>query len=63
MTKADDRVAAKALNDADAGSRGGDPMMAKIGGVMKLLHRNVERVFDADRQEIHCGKRKLKRDQ
>lgn len=43
-------------------SRGGDPMMAKIG-VMKALHRNVVREFNPDRKEIHWGKRKLKRDQ
>jgi len=42
-------------------SRGGDPMMAQIG-VMKALHRGVERVFNTDRKETHWGKRKLKRD-
>jgi hypothetical protein len=43
-------------------SRGGDPMLARIG-VMKALNRNVERVFNPDRKETHWGKRKLKRDQ
>jgi hypothetical protein len=43
-------------------SRGGDPMMAKIG-VMKALHRGIPRVFNSDRKETHWGKRKLKRDE
>jgi len=43
-------------------SRGGDPLMAKIG-VMKALHRGVEREFKTDPKETHWGKRKLKRDQ
>ena len=43
-------------------SRGGHPMMARIG-VMKALNRHVERVFNPDRKETHWGKRKLKRDQ
>jgi hypothetical protein len=43
-------------------SRGGDPMLARIG-VMKALNRHVERVFNPDRKETHWGKRKLKRDQ
>jgi len=42
-------------------SRGGDPLMAKIG-VMKALHRNKVREFKSDRKETHWGKRKLKRD-
>jgi hypothetical protein len=42
-------------------SRGGDPMLARIG-VMKALNRHVERVFNSDRKETHWGKRKLKRD-
>jgi hypothetical protein len=41
-------------------SRGGDPLMAKIG-VMKALHRDVDRVFNPDRKGTHWGKRKLKR--
>ena len=43
-------------------SRGGDPMMAKIG-FMKALHRGREREFNTDRKETHWGKRKLKRDE
>ena len=43
-------------------SRGGDPMLARIG-VMKALNRHVERVFNPDRKDHHWGKRKLKRDQ
>jgi hypothetical protein len=43
-------------------SRGGDPMMAKIG-FMKALHRDRVREFRSDRKETHWGKRKLKRDQ
>jgi hypothetical protein len=37
-------------------SRGGDPMLARIG-VMKALHRKT------DRKETRWGKRKLKRDE
>jgi hypothetical protein len=43
-------------------SRGGDPMLARMG-VMKALNRGVERVFNSDRKETHWGKWKLKRDQ
>ena len=43
-------------------SRGGGPMLARIG-VMKALNRHVERVFNSDRKDTHWGKRKLKRDQ
>ena len=43
-------------------SRGGDPMLARIG-VMKALNRHVEQVFNPERKETHWGKRKLKRDQ
>jgi hypothetical protein len=32
-------------------------------GVLRALHRNVERVFNPDRKETHWGKRKLKRDE
>ena len=42
-------------------SRGGDPMLARIG-VMKALNRHVEREFNPDRKDTHWGKRKLKRD-
>jgi hypothetical protein len=43
-------------------SRGGDPLMAKIG-FMKALHRDVVREFNPDRKETNWGKRKLKRDE
>ena len=43
-------------------SRGGDPMLARIG-VMKALNCHVERVFNPERKDHHWGKRKLKRDQ
>jgi hypothetical protein len=43
-------------------TRGGPTMLARIG-VMRALHRNVERVFNTDRKDTHWGKRKLKRDQ
>jgi hypothetical protein len=42
-------------------SRGGDPMLARIG-VMRALNRHVERVFNPDRKDTHWGKRKLARD-
>jgi hypothetical protein len=42
-------------------TRGGPTMLARIG-VMRALHRNVERVF-TDRKDTHWGKRKLKRDE
>jgi hypothetical protein len=41
--------------------RGGSTMLARIG-VMRALHRHVERVFNPDRKEPHWGKRKLARD-
>lgn len=37
-------------------------MLARIA-VMTALNRNIERVFNPDRKDYHCGKRKLKRDQ
>ena len=40
----------------------GPTMFARIG-VMRALNRNVERVFNPDRNGTHWGKRKLKRDQ
>jgi hypothetical protein len=43
-------------------SRGGDPLMAKIG-VMNALHRDVVREFNSDRKETRWDKRQLKRDQ
>jgi hypothetical protein len=42
-------------------TRGGPTMLARIG-VMRALHRHVERVFNHDRKDMHWGKRKLKRD-
>jgi hypothetical protein len=39
-------------------ARGGPTMPARIG-VMRALHRNVERVFNP----VHWGKRKQKRDE
>jgi hypothetical protein len=41
---------------------GGPTMFARIG-VMRALSRNVERVFNPDRNDTHWGKRKLKRDE
>jgi hypothetical protein len=43
-------------------SRGGDPMIAKIG-FMKALHRGGVREFKSDRKATHWAKRKLTRDQ
>jgi hypothetical protein len=40
----------------------GPTMFARIG-VMRALHRHVDRVFRTDRKETHWGKRKLKRDE
>jgi hypothetical protein len=42
-------------------TRGGPTMLARIG-VMRALHRKVERVF-TDRKDTHWGKRNLKRDE
>jgi hypothetical protein len=42
--------------------KNGPTMMARIG-VMRALNPHVERVFNADRKDIHWGKRKLKRDE
>ena len=39
----------------------GTTMFARIG-VMRALHRNVERAFNPERKETHWGKRKLARD-
>ena len=43
-------------------SRGGDPMVARIG-VMRALHRGAVREFNSDRKDPHWGKRKLERDE
>jgi hypothetical protein len=40
---------------------GGPTMFARIG-MMRALHRKVERVFNPDRKDRHWGRRKLKRD-
>jgi hypothetical protein len=37
-------------------------MLARIA-VMKALNRNISWVFNPDRKDYHCSKRKLKRDQ
>jgi hypothetical protein len=39
------------------------PTMFARSGMMRALHRDVERVFNTDRKATHWGKRKLKRDQ
>jgi hypothetical protein len=39
------------------------PTMFDRIGMMRALHRNVERVSNPDRKETHWGKRKLKRDE
>jgi hypothetical protein len=44
-------------------AEGRDFLMHARIGVMRALHRNVERVFNPDRKDTHWGKRKLKRDQ
>ena len=41
--------------------KGGPTMLPQIG-IMRALHRHVERVF-TDRKDHHWGKRKLARDQ
>jgi hypothetical protein len=42
-------------------AEGRGPLMHSRIGVLRALHRDVERVF-TDRKETHWGKRKLKRD-
>jgi hypothetical protein len=44
-------------------AEGRDFLMHARIGVMRALHRNVERVFNPDRKDTHWGKRKLKRDE
>jgi len=41
---------------------GGPTMFARIG-IMRVLNRHVERVFDPSRKDKHWGRRKLKRDE
>jgi hypothetical protein len=43
-------------------AEGRDFMMHARIGVLRALHRDVERVF-TDRKQTHWGKRKLKRDE
>ena len=40
---------------------GGSTMLARIG-VMRALHRHVDRVFNPDRKDPPWGRRKLARD-
>jgi len=40
----------------------GPTMMARIG-LLRALHRNVQREFDTSRKDTHWGRRKLKRDE
>ena len=44
-------------------AEGRDFMMHAQIGMLRALNRHVERVFNPDRKDPHCGKRKLKRDQ
>jgi hypothetical protein len=44
-------------------AEGRDFLMHARIGVMRALHRNVERMFNPDRKETYWGKRKLKKDQ
>jgi hypothetical protein len=44
-------------------AEGRGPLMHARIGVLRALHRNVERVFNPDRKDTHWGKRKLKRDE
>jgi hypothetical protein len=41
----------------------GYPLFFARAATWQAIHRNKERVFNADRKEHHWGKRKLKRDQ
>jgi len=43
-------------------AEGRGPVMHSRIGVLRALNRNIERVF-TDRNDLHWGKRKLKRDQ
>jgi hypothetical protein len=44
-------------------AEGRDFLMHARIGVLRALHRDVERVFDSSRKDTHWGKRKLKRDE
>jgi hypothetical protein len=44
-------------------AEGRGPLMHARIGMLRALNRNVERVFNPNRKDTHCGKRKLKRDE
>jgi hypothetical protein len=44
-------------------AQGRGPLMHARIGVLRAINRNVERVFNPDRKDMHRGKRKLKRDE
>ena len=44
-------------------AEGRGPLMHARIGVLRALHRDVERVFNSDRKDTHWGRRKLKRDE
>ena len=57
---------AKVLSAADHLTRSaeqGYPLFFARAATLQAIHRNKERVFNADRKEHHWGKRKLKRDE
>jgi hypothetical protein len=39
------------------------PLMHARIGMLRALNRNVERVLDQSRKDMHWGRRKLKRDE
>ena len=39
------------------------PLMHARIGVLRAVNRNVERMFNQSRNDTHCGKHKLKRDE
>jgi hypothetical protein len=43
-------------------AEGRGPLLHARVGVLRASNRNVERVFNSDRKDMHWGKRKLKRD-
>jgi hypothetical protein len=44
-------------------AEGRGPLMHARIGMLRALNRNVERVFNPNRKDIHWEKRKLKRDE
>jgi hypothetical protein len=54
------RLAVQMLIDA-AEDRG--PMLFARMGLLRATNREVERVFDPSRKDVHWGKRKLKREE